>query len=127
MLLFFIVFATPIFLFLLMKRNQAKLAETSFLHKFSTIYCNLKYEKTSSLVYILFLFYKRFIVAFTMVFLRENFNLQMIFIINTSLLFLVYYIVYRPFESDYINRIEILNESTFLLCTYLCFVYTDIL
>ena len=117
----------PALFFFIIKKNQRKLSELTFKHKFSTLYENLRHEKLSCLAYILLLFYKRLIVTFSIIFLRHDFNMQMLLILNSSLLSIIYYIAYKPFDTPYLNRIEVFNESTFLLCIYICYLYTDIL
>ncbi|TNV87304.1 hypothetical protein FGO68_gene15203 [Halteria grandinella] len=126
-LLLVTIIVVPIFLFQLIKRNQKLLISDGFMHKYSTIYGNLNFEKRSSLNYICILFLKRFLVTFSLVFLRHDFNIQMLIIMNASFFCLLFYIVCRPFNSEYINRIEIFNECTFLTCSYLSFLFTDII
>jgi hypothetical protein len=45
---------------------------------------------------------------------------------HASLGCLIYYIKFRPFRTDYLNRIELFNEATYLTCVYLSIMCTDI-
>jgi hypothetical protein len=45
--------------------------------------------------------------------------------VNVTLTALVYYLWVRPFSTLYLNRIELMNEGTFLMALWFCFVFTD--
>ncbi len=38
---------------------------------------------------------------------------------------LAFYLWVRPFSSLYLNRIELMNEGTFLMALWFCFAFTD--
>jgi hypothetical protein len=121
-----VILTVPFILFKIIKNNHEKLSDSIFALKYSTIYNSLNYEKANSLYYVLIFFAKRIVVAFSLVFLRKDFNIQMLFIMNSSVICCIYYIRQRPFRTNYLNRIELFNESTFLLCSYLTFLFTDV-
>ena len=42
-----------------------------------------------------------------------------------TLAVLVFYLWERPFSTLYLNRLELMNEGTFLMTLWFCFVFTD--
>ncbi len=115
----------PFVLYRIIALNHEKLRETSFLSKYSSLYDSLDYTKPKALYYILVLFAKRFTIAFTLVIARQTYMLQFFIVGFVSLCTLVYYIKYRPFSTDYIHNMELVNEVTLIICLYFCLVFTD--
>jgi hypothetical protein len=112
-------------LYRIIKLNDDKLKEDSFLTRYSSLYDCLDYTKPQSLLYVLLLFLKRFTMAFSLVVLRSSFLLQFLFITLVSQASLAYYIICKPFSTLYLNRMEIVNEVTLLSCLYTCLLFTD--
>jgi hypothetical protein len=74
---------------------------------------------------VLILFSKRFIIAFALIVLKNSFMLQFLLTTLTSLFTLGYFIIYHPFSTTHINRMEFVNEITLLACLYICLLFTD--
>lgn len=115
----------PVVLYRIILKNQDKLRDTSFLTKYSSLYECLDYSKPQSLFYVLILFFKRLVISFSLVVVRTSFILQFLLVTVTTLVTLTYYIKYRPFSTDHINRMELMNEITLMACLYTCLLFTD--
>ena len=121
-----IILTVPVILFRIISKNHRQLGDETFLIKYNTLYDCLNYDKNkTSLYYIPLLFTKRFALAFSIVLLRQNLPIQLLLCLNVTLTALVYYLWVRPFSTLYLNRIELMNEGTFLMALWFCFVFTD--
>jgi len=126
--LLLLILIVPVVLFVIISKNYRKLGEKTFLIKYNTLYDCLDYDrKKNSLYYIIFLFAKRFIIAFSIVILRSNLPVQLLLCLNMTLGVLLFYLWVKPFESTYINRIELVNELTFLVSLWFCILFNDFL
>ena len=65
------------------------------------------------------------VLAMNIVFLEGHTYYQIVIQLISSLLFFSYLVALRPFDSKFVNFIEILNEGTILICSYLIFAFTD--
>lgn len=50
---------------------------------------------------------------------------QLILSLHGTLAVLVFYLWERPFSSLYLNRLELMNEGTFLIALWFCFLFND--
>jgi len=50
---------------------------------------------------------------------------QLMLTLFTSTLVIAYTVFYRPFKDPTLNKLEIVNEMTFIFCQYCCFYFTD--
>ncbi len=123
-LLFFILII-PTILYRIILKNHDKLRENSFLTKYSSLYECLNYSKPQSLLYVPILFSKRLIIAFALIVLKNSFIFQFLLITMSSLISLSYFLIYQPFSTTHINRMELVNEVTLIACLYTCLLFTD--
>ena len=69
---------------------------------------------------------RRLIYAFIIVFV-DNAIIQVFLSMISSLCILAFILVVKPMNTHILNCMEVINEATFLLFTYLCLLYTDYL
>ena len=92
MALFFVPFYTAYFI----KQNFIKLTDKIFIEKFGTLYINIKAENKMNLIYPIYYFLRRLLVAFILVISTSS--ILKVFTLITTSLFMIYYLAkYRPF------------------------------
>ena len=65
------------------------------------------------------------VLAVNIVFLEGSTYFQIVVQLISSLVFFSYLVAFRPFDEKLVNFVEILNEGTILICSYLIFAFTD--
>ena len=117
------------FLTILYFRNFSILAEEKFKNKLGAGMegTNLKKKVSprSILFYPLIFFGRRIIFVLSAVFLGDFLFVQLLIQAFVSSLVLVYLVYYRPLESPFANRMEIMNECTVLLLLYCLVCFSD--
>lgn len=85
--------------------------------------CNTK--KDGALIMTPIFLIRRFVFALTCVYLKDYNYLQIWIQVFSTTVIIIYLVHVQPFEQHSMNRMEIYNEATFLLCINMCFLFTD--
>ena len=94
-------------------------------NKYSAIYEEQRKESMMSLMYHTIFLLRRLIFGMTIAFLIDYMFAQLMIMILMSFLINTYTGYYRPFKDDFINTLEVFNESTILACLFCCLAFTD--
>jgi hypothetical protein len=86
--------------------------------RFGSFYDSLNAKSLYSLNFHTWFLLRRLIFAVTTIFLASCPFLQVIFLLLQSLLSLCYLIIYKPFDSIILNKIELFNEVTLYMVCY---------
>jgi len=65
--------------------------------------------------------------GYALVFFDKYLILQLMVINIGSLMMFVYLVTIRPFDSFFLNSLEIINECYILVLSYFCWIFTDYL
>ena len=107
----------PFFMFLLIKFNKSKLTDDGFQEKFGSLYSD---QDLSKFHYIkLFQVLRRALFVIIALYIDFSPGIQITLYLMASLFLICFFLNTKPFETPYINKMEIFNECcvyTLLLC-----------
>ena len=85
-----------------------------------------KINKESATYFYIIFFIRRIIFAFAMVFLYTISEIQVAIWICTSILFLMYLVVFTPYKASILNRFSIFNELWVFICSCSLLAFSSI-
>ena len=92
--------------------------------RFGSLYLNInpdiKYAIMSAPLFMI----RRMIFCANIIFTPNNTLLQLLLQTICSLFLITFFVRLRPMETTFLNCMEIVNESSFLICCYLMFLFT---
>ena len=97
-------------------RYGAGVEETSLIKKISP---------RSILAYPVFFFVRRLIFAISAVYLQNFLWAQLAIQMMISVVMVMYLKTYKPMDSPFSNRMEVLNECTMIVLVYFLMLFTD--
>ena len=114
----------PLLILRFFRRNKERLFDEEIAKKYDTLYENASHHPMSYMYVILFMT-RRLIFSVTLQYfgLFNQITINMI----CSLLLLTFYSWVKPMNSGILNFVEIINESTFLLCLNMCYLFTNLI
>ena len=122
-LIFVFISVYPIVIQRFLYKKRGLMKRTIFRSKFSSAYEGLNEKNKKFLIYPLFFFYRRLILAVTLLTMNTQLFAQYVTLLYTSLATIALIGEQAPFKSKELNRAEILHEVVFLVALYhtLCF------
>jgi len=114
----------PTFMCLFVVGFHEKLMEPEFNSKYGAFYNDFKIENKGALLYHSVFVIRRYLFALTCVYLTDYPHFQIQLFAMYSIFYLWYLIAVRPFRAEFMNYIEIMNETVILLCSSSLFVFT---
>jgi len=115
----------PVSLFLRIKRDYKNFKIKEVREKYSVIAEGLKYQQLSQVLYNLFFLMRRNFTVFVLVYLGERQFFQVSLFIVASIFNLSYLVGKKPFINPKQNKIEIMNEASILLVSYVMFQFIN--
>ena len=121
-ILFVLILIFPVWGYFLMMCNQRRLIFKE--EKFGEYWAEMNVS-SSVTHFIFFSFLRRLLLAYTVVFLRNNFAFQQIAIISTTMCMLTAYIEIKPYKDHFANKMEAFNEFILLVLAIHIYCFTD--
>ena len=84
----------------------------------------MRTDRLSSIFFHINFVIRRLVFTLIAVFASEYLFVQMYALLVTSSLQMMYLIIWKPFDSEFMNRIEIFNEFTTILLSYVLFLFS---
>mmetsp|Transcript_16595 Transcript_16595/g.15879 ORF Transcript_16595/g.15879 Transcript_16595/m.15879 type:complete len:429 (-) Transcript_16595:282-1568(-) len=116
--------AFPLFTLIFLFIQKVRLDEQVFVQKYESLYESILTLRWNYLYTPIFLFRRLFIVLVIM-YLDFSLELQLAFLLNSSVGYLAYIVHTKPFHSKFLNAMELFNEAAILIGLYHCFCFTD--
>lgn len=104
--------------------NFANWGNDDFTEKYGTVFIGLKKNKKTSLIYLHIFLLRRIFFASVMIFAPEKFWLQIFVLLGFSYMQIFYLTICKPFLEEYDHRIELYNEYTTIVLTYLLLTFS---
>ena len=119
-----VVVGFPLFALLFLKKRIDRLEEKEIKDRFESLYENV--ETTVKYAYLISPLFiaRRLVYAASIVFLNGCTLAQLTIQIAQSVFMLCYIVSVRPLKDNFSNRMEIFNEVTVLICSYILFTFT---
>jgi len=125
-ILFAGVFALPVITYFVTRKYMKEETSEEWKDKFKTLYDGLKVGSKPVMMYNTIFLVRRLIFAFLICFVIPSQGIQVIINFFMSWGMIMYLIKYRPFQIEKLNKLEIFNEMTILLCNYTLIAFSDI-
>lgn len=106
-------------------RFFGKLDNDNVSSSLGSFYDDLKLNSKTAVLYNAIFLFRRLTLPLVLVFLAAYPYLQVMFMIFQNLLVLIYLFEVRPFETPFMNRLEIFNEACVLVSTYMILLFSD--
>ena len=121
-----IIFLSPIFFGLILKRNFKNLPRPSMQGKIGSLYLSIKNNNSWALAYSPLFLVRRILFLSLTIGLASFPSLQIHFFIFISLMYTIYLGSVIPHDVGLMTTSELLNESVLLLICYHFVLFTDI-
>ena len=92
---------------------------------FETLREESKFDSSSPIQFYVYFIFRRLLFVTLAYFLSEYPFFQAQILYTISMLLITFLVRVRPFRSTLMNRMEIFNEVTVLICTYHVLLFTD--
>jgi hypothetical protein len=115
----------PIFAFIFLKKNREDMKQQQMQTKYATLITNLRLGLFSTHLAVPMFCFKRILLSITTVLSTERFIAHPYIYTFTAILNFGFVATYKPMETKFLNRIELLNEALMVLCSGFLFLFTD--
>ncbi len=120
-----IILAFPPFTYVILHKFKHKLEEEDFKGRFESLYLNVNTKVEKSILMITLFVFRRLLYAAGIVFLAGSTVAQVFMQFFCCLMMTIFFIVVKPLNEPFLNRMEIFNELCLLICSYYLFMFTD--
>ena len=114
----------PVSMFFYLKYFK-KWDDEVFSARYGAFYDGLRTDRKSSLLFHIIFLIRRFAFTMMAVYAADYLFVQIWVLLGTSTMQLAYLFVCRPFESEFMNNIEIFNELTTIVLTYVLIALSE--
>ena len=106
-------------------RNRANYEDETFLQKYGELLKDLNTNTFAASFYYVFFLLQRILQCCIIVFLQHHAVVQIQLLIQIAVLQLIYITYVRPYLSDWMNNLELINAAFTLLTGYNLIVFSD--
>ena len=116
----------PIFLLAFYCKRFDKMADEGFKAKYGSGYDSLKTDRRSILFFPVFFLVRRGLFIFLALSLSDDRSSLFLFILMAmTIIEAIYLVIYKPFETQLLQNLELFNEITSMILLYTALGFTD--
>jgi hypothetical protein len=119
------VMGFPVFIYVFLRRNAEKLQLEDFKGRFESLYLNVDTSVKKSILTVSLFVFRRLIYSINIVLFSGSTCTQLFVQFFCCLLMLLFFADVKPMNQPFLNRMELFNEMTLLVCSYFLFAFTD--
>ena len=120
-----VILGFPPLTYFILHKFKDKLENEDFKGRFESLYLNVNTKVDKSILMITLFVFRRLVYAAAIVFLAGSTVAQIFVQFFCCLMMTLFFIIVKPMNEPFLNRMEIFNELCLLVCSYYLFMFTD--
>jgi hypothetical protein len=115
----------PLFIYIFLKKFAYKLEYTPFKARFHSFYLNVETSRGSTTLMASLFIGRRLAFGLLAIFLGDFPFIQLFIQVILCWFLIGFYVIVKPLNSKFLNMLEIFNEATLMICSYILYLFTS--